>query len=416
MPEKKPDTAHIVKSIFEREKKTQRVSSLFAPRKNTDLRHQQTLDAVKKEPPEKMLPIGIDIGSHSIKIARLTVIDNAPVIRDLALKEFPVEAMNDPNERKRKTPLMLRELIAEYNLKGDAYCALSANVTQIKHVSFPKMPQDEIDGAVRWEIQQTEGGSLDRLSFDYLILGDEVARAPERVEALIVSSDKDEILRQVALLESVGLQVRAVEVDMFSVLASMAYDNSVGAGEVAILLDFGGESTRLGIIVNKELQFVRVLNIGGSYLTNAIKDYCSVSYGEAENLKKRCGLCALPFDDVHKVCANITSDESSRVHNAIALSIEKLATDIEHTFKYFSYQLSRSKITGFDKVVLAGGSSGIKKFTTFLGNRLNVPIEVHNPFGIFEIHPDLLARIGDLQKEASRFSVAIGLALRAVEQ
>ncbi len=427
----------IVSSIFSRLSKKKELSSIFKFHKKTPAQEPSSAPDISKQPlsrkvsRQRLLPIGIDIGANSIKIAQLSLIDNKCQVSKLAIKEFHPELIDDQNKLLQLLPTVLRQILEENNLKGDAYSAVSLDIAQIKNVSIPKMPRAEIDSTVKWEIQQTDKTNINELCFDYVILDEDKMSQLEKIELLIVTSPKSKILKHLTLLESVGLNVLAVEVEPLSLIACLDYNHSINPDEVILLLDFGAGSTKLNIVVNNELHFTRVLNVNGSSLTTAIKEYCHVSYQEAEELKRKYGLAApaqlsssQEKPEVAQSQPEIAElaqkskevDRPTQVKNAISIPLEKLAADIEHTFKHFSYQLTKSTITTYNKVILSGGSANLKMLTSFLNSRMNVPVEIANPLSSLEISQEVASKISNLEQEAVRFGVAIGLALRGIEQ
>lgn len=438
MPEKrrfiKPDD-DVVSSIFDRSSKKKELSSIFNSPKKTSAQEPLSTPSIDKQAPspparrprktpkksrraqqKKQLPIGIDIGTGSIKIVQLAPIDDKYQISKLAIKEFSPDLIDSPTKRLQLLPIILRGMIEENNLKGDVYSAVSLGIARIKNITLPKMPRAEIDGTVKWEIQQTDKTNIDELSFDYTILDEDRINQLDKIELLVVTSPKKEIFKHLNLLESVGLNVLAVEVEPLSLLASLNYNHSINPDEVIILLDLGADATQLNIIANNELYFSRVLSVNGNSLTMAIRDYCHVSSQEAEELKRKYGLSAVDSISTQDLSRESKTSKPTQVKEAISLSLEKLVADIERTFKYFSFQLTKSAIPTYNKVILSGGSANLKMFASFLSNRLNVPVETANPLSSLGISQEALSQVNSLEKEAVRFGVAVGLALRGIEQ
>jgi len=88
-----------------------------------------------------------------------------------------------------------------------------------------------------------------------------------------------------------------------------------------------------------------------------------------------------------------------------------MTQDIEHTFKSFSYQVTQSQITRFEKVILSGGGSYLKGLLPFLRNRLNADVQMIDSLANFSsLAPSF--RGDDL---SCRLNVVLGLALRGIE-
>ncbi|MCH7504860.1 pilus assembly protein PilM, partial [PVC group bacterium] len=104
-------------------------------------------------------------------------------------------------------------------------------------------------------------------------------------------------------------------------------------------------------------------------------------------------------------------DPSALVYYGINSLLENLVIDIEHTFKYFSYQVSQSQITKFDRVLLSGGGVNLLYLDQFLSERFGVPVERVDPFRMFSLAAIMQSQNLDFPSIQSGFAVCAGLAL-----
>jgi len=409
--EKQPLKTDIVSSIFSRQVKKQ-FSSLFIPKES-----KTPLKAIEREKSagsasiiKKRFPFGLDIGANSIKALQLAC-DQAGEIKliNLAIEELPQEAQgHNPEARQRILPEILKKFVNEKGLKGDCFAIVPNSSCKINLIRLPQMPASEIDKALRWEIRQIFQTDLNEISLDYIVLeGQKEKFLGNQIGILAVCSFKKDIFEQMALLESAGLNPLAIDIEPLADLAVLDYARKTAFREVALFLDFGAGKTLLSIICDNELISTRPLNVTGNSLTKAVSEYCNISWEEAEVLKKAFGLTASSAEQ-----AIIgSSDKAIQVRNVILPLLENMVQDIEHTFKYFSYQVTQSQITHFEKIILSGGSSCLLGLSGFLRNRLNADVQII----------DSLANLGSLEpsfksnNSSCRFNVALGLALRGVE-
>jgi len=397
----KPD---IVSSIFSRQVK-KRLSSLFV---HKGAKAAPGGDAVALPSGaaiiRKKFPIGLDIGTSSIKIAQLASDREGGLkLINLAIEELPKEASN-PKERGQIVAPVLKKLIDDKGLKGDCFAIVPHLSVKVNLIRLPQMPEAEIDKALRWELRQTIQADIDELSLDYIILeGQKIKFLGSSIGILAVTAPKKDVFEYLALLESANLHPLAIDIEPLADLAVLDYTGKAGLNEVILFLDFGAGKTSLSVICNHELVFIRYLNITGNSLTKAISEYCNIPWQEAEDAKKTFGLSA---SSTNEAVAGV-SDKAIKVRNAILPLLENMVQDIEHTFKYFSYQVTQSQIIQFDKVILSGGSAYLKGLLPFLRNRLNKDIEFISPLSAFG---SLAQPAGD--DLGCRLNVALGLALR----
>lgn len=419
MPQdKQPSKSDIVSSIFNR-KNRRRFSSLFG--------HREAGSGSGATVIKKRFPFGLDIGSNSIKVVQLGC-DQAGDIKIVksAIEELPKEAQGYASkDRAQVLAQVLKKLVEEKGLKGDCFVVAPYVYAKVNLVKLPPMPPGEIDKAVQWEIRQSTQSDLSELSFDYIVLEKlKVRFLGDQTGVLTITALKRNMFEYLALLESAGLTPLAIDIEPLADLSVLNYAKKTHLdNEVVLWLDFGGGKTSLSVICNNELISMRYLNVIGNSLTKAVSGYCRLGWEEAEIMKKDFGLSAVDFELTEEQSVQISdygverpsqgpSEKAIQVRNAIFPLLENMAQDIEHTFKYFSYQVSQSQITRFDKIVLSGGSSCFKGLVSFLRNRLNVEVILIDSLSSFES----LGQTAQISDELSpRLNVALGLALRGLE-
>ncbi len=369
-------------------------------------------------------PIGIDIGSHSIKIVQLAQVDHQLKVLKMIKEELPIEIMEDPENYHEEFLKFLCSTLKKNNIKGEVYVAIGNDKVDIQTISLQQMPFKEIPGAIRSEVMLKSKKNIDDLSFDYVLLNENEMKKNNSIEALVSTAVKKDILEYIDTLESCGLKVLSIEPNIFSLLASLMYNEKIKSTDVALILDFGGRVSNLSIVRNEKIQYTRSININGYAIISAVKKYYDVSVAEAEHFIKDLSRSLNVFlknmdGNPQGKSANMVNqelvDKTFMMRNAVLIPFDKLISDIEHTFKYYSYRLTKSEITGYDKIILSGGLANFSLLTSFIEEKLNVPVEIDTPLSILEVDKRAVINPEYLGESALRFSVAIGLALRAIE-
>src|SRR4030042_4801401 len=95
--------------------------------------------------------IGLDIGSHSIKLVGLKTTSKGPFLTRLGIKEIPYgtdkEDVNTVSE-------ILKTLVSEVGLKTKKVnVTVSGSGFNIGRIIVPSMPKAELREAVRWEVK-----------------------------------------------------------------------------------------------------------------------------------------------------------------------------------------------------------------------------------------------------------------------
>src|SRR4030042_4332296 len=95
--------------------------------------------------------IGLDIGSHSIKLVGLKTTSKGPFLTCLGMKEIPP---NKDKEDVKTASDTLSSLVSEVGLKTKKVnLVVSGSGVQIKRISVPSLPRAELKAAVRWEMK-----------------------------------------------------------------------------------------------------------------------------------------------------------------------------------------------------------------------------------------------------------------------
>jgi type IV pilus assembly protein PilM len=93
-----------------------------------------------------MNSIGLDIGTHSIKLVELRQTTKGVFITNSAVKELPLEANAGVIAEK------VKELFRDENIKTrKVTIGVSGPQVAIRRISVPFMPKKELKEAVRWE-------------------------------------------------------------------------------------------------------------------------------------------------------------------------------------------------------------------------------------------------------------------------
>lgn len=151
----------------------------------------------------------------------------------------------------------------------------------------------------------------------------------------------------------------------------------------------------INIIENGISSLIRYIQIGGNNYTDAIQRDFNLKYEDADLVKKGKQLPNVNPKAVSNILRQISSD---------------LVSDIQRSFDFYRSSSSNEKI---DKIYVSGGCAKIKGLVPFMSNKLQVPVEMMNPFKNIEV-AERVFNIEELQDKAPQAAIATGLALRKV--
>ncbi len=419
MIQKKDD--NIVKKVFNRSgTRPDKMSPLFTYFKNQPKAKIKPAKAAKVAKSKgKRLPVAIDFGASRIKLVQLAQEPKGGLEVVLMDEELIKEEGNSaPSVRSKQA---LERLLSRNAVGPQAIVGLPAKETQTYNFTFPPMADDELREAVRWKIKQLRPFDLDEQNVCYALLRWEAtplspsSGVQQRVTVVCVSNSN--LALKNTVLKEAGLKPVAVHVSALSLVQTKRYGNvSKNPDEVALWLDLGAEESVCIIEKGGIVYFLRNLSLTGRQMTRQVAQGCRVDEKSAEDLKILHGLeyWSPQFQNTALSEEEKAKNPSASVCLALVSMLENLVLDIEQSFKSFSYQVSQSQITKFDRIILTGGAANLKKMDSFLADRLAVPVEKMDSFSSLRIQEDLRKRRTNLSEDGARFASAVGLVLAHV--
>ena len=347
--------------------------------------------------------VGLDIGATSLKWVQLGLVDGKIQVVDLG-QESVIHLAGLPEPRKQEQLReIVRQVVKKNRLSGRAVLSLPMEEASLRFLKMPALPEEELEQAIRWQIEQTlpAGVSYEDFTVDYSTLQQEAGSQWES-RVLVATAQRRRVMALVEYLRHAGLQPLAVEIAPFATAACVEWQHPFQPSETVLLVHLGASASSIAIVTKGQFAFGQPMPITGATLTQAVADQIRVTVDQAEVLKRTHGLLG---------SAEAASDEESLVAQALASPLENLVLDILQAFKNFSRQVTQSQVQKFNRVYLSGGTAQLPGLPGWLGTRLGVPVEVVDPFTAVPIR-ESVARLQPWNTMASRFAVAMGLALR----
>jgi len=347
----------------------------------------------------KKLLVGIDIGTHSVKVVRLKQKGAGYQLLNFGIMPLRPETMADGNIADAEALVeAVRNLIRMEKIKEkEVATAVSGQSVIVKRIRVPQMTEQELGEAIEGEAEQHIPFEIADVNIDFQVLPaaheEDEHHTDNQMNVLLVAAKKTKIYDCTNLLTAAGLNPVVVDIDVFALENEYEVSADQEDGVVA-LVDIGATTMNINVLKAGTTLFQRDIAIGGNRYTAAIQRELQVSYDQAEALKMGVGL-----SDRH------SQDEVLAI---IAKVSEEIAEEMHRSFDFFRTTAADEVI---DKMVISGGCAKIKGLDRFLSNRLGLPVSVADPFrGLYYnekvFDPDYLR---DMSPVAA---VSVGLALR----
>lgn len=351
--------------------------------------------------------IGLDIGSHSIKLVGLKTTSKGPFLTCVGIKEIPP---GTDKEDVDKLSQILKVLFEEVGLKTKKVrMTVSGSGVHIKRISIPSLPKAELKEAVRWEIKDSLPYPVETAQIDFHILNEYVEDNVKKLDLITVACPKELIDRTLSIAGGAGLQLNHLDVGPIALWNTLLAWDQINKEETIALIDLGAEKTGIYLFKDRSLQFSREVTPAGADITKAISEEISsegdpeLIYERAEKIKQEMGIPSEPSQEG-------SSDKSaplSKLSFLVRPVFEKLATEIGRSLDYYRSQFNEERI---DRVLLSGGGANLKNIVSYLGNELQLPVEHFNPLREFLFDSKKVdAQL--LHQRGSVFTIAAGMAV-----
>ena len=354
--------------------------------------------------------IGLDIGSHSIKLVGLKMTLKGHVITHAGIKEIPYGEDREDLDFISET---VKGLYREIGLQpGKVSLTVSGSGVFIRQITIPSMPKAELKEAVRWEIKEYLPFPVESAQVDFHILREFVEENVKKLDVIVVACPKNLIDRTLSIAEGAGLKPVHLDICPFAIWNAMLISGQLAKEEVIALIDLGDEKTVIHLFRNGVLQFAREITPAGEDITRAIMEGI-VSDKEPRLIYERAEKIKQEMDIFSKTPHEKIGDKSvdfSKISFLVRPVIERLTVEIGRSLEYYKNQFHVERI---DRLLLTGGGSNLVDIASCLSGELRLPVEQFIPFRriLFDskkIDPQVSQL---LEPMSALFTVATGIAL-----
>jgi type IV pilus assembly protein PilM len=341
----------------------------------------------------EQLVVGVDIGSHAVKVCQLKRTDKAYSVINIGSALLPEGAVDDGTLNE---PDIVGEAIAELfrNMKiktKKVGFSISGYSVIVKKVNLAVMDDSTLEEHIMAEAEQYIPFDIEDVYLDFQDLKTNTDDN-ERTDVMLVAAKKDIVDDYLDMLENIGLQATIVDVDGFAL--ENTYEYNTPKSENVALVDIGASKMNINIISSGMSVVARDIVVGSRQLTEHIQNQYDLEFEEAEALK-------LGHQPAEEKQQQEIEEIFSTVCTQWVLEIKK-AIDLYHS-NYPESPLNR--------LVLSGGGSKVAGLTDFLANETGLNVELFNPFANMISNDKKIDR-DYLQSVGPEMAIASGIAIR----
>ncbi len=339
------------------------------------------------------LVVGVDIGSHAIKVCQFKQSGKGYSILALGSVVLPEGAVDDGTLNE---PEIVGEAISNLfnNLKiknRKVGFSISGYSVIVKKVNLAVMEEAELEEHIMEEAEQYIPFDIEDVYLDFQDLKTNTGDN-DRTDVMLVAAKKEIVDDYLEMLQELKLKPVIVDVDGFAL--ENTYEYNYQSSENIALVDIGASKMNINILSNGISVVARDIIVGSRQLTEQIQNVFDLDFDEAEALKT----------------GYIAADEKQQeIEEIFTSTCTQWVLEIKKAIDLYHSNHPDQLLT---KLILSGGGSKVNGLTDFLAKETDLPVELFNPFAKISYNKKKIDR-NYIENIAPEMAIATGIALRS---
>lgn len=347
-------------------------------------------------PRRRYTPIGIDVGSRSIKLVQFTA-DRTRVVdvSRVELAPLPEEAGADARVARLADAIATARQGRQF--KGrDVVLGLGDKQLFLQNIRVARGAGAEMDRLVQQEVAGKLPFPVVEAEIRYLEAAD--VRQGEQVlrEVVVFACHQPTLDATLALCDAARLTPLAIDVEPAALARAYAaqYRREADQAQRAVLVHFGYTRSAVVIAQGDDILFVKYVDVGGALLDAAVARHLKMTLTEATSLRRHNG------DRRNDQQAPETARSIAEATRPV---LDRLVGEIAMCVRYHSVTFRGQPLV---RLVLGGGEAS-PQILEALNKSIDLKGEMSDPFRALSVAPTTHRK--------GQWDVAAGLALRDLE-
>jgi len=417
--------------------------------------------------------VGVDIGSHSVKVVQLSRSGGRLRIDQVAHAVVDRNKMNvDPLQAQADA---VREALRIFPLNQALIVgALPGQTVVIRYPRFSDRDRDELAGAVENEAGQSIPYDLAEVLLDWTVLDTFTEGERQMIKVLLVAAKHEVIDARVQIAEAADIAFTILGVDSLALADGAEGCDFLRVGETVAMVNLGAVSTSIHFVKDGVSNFIRDVSWGARELIQAIakanrcevneaqqilmRSTHSASEGQGEEGKtpaaslneetskespKKPGQDQAPSSDLSELgelgdslldpleeelagaaepaASSAKSqktplgglEQKRGLEEILAAPLARLVAEVRRSFEFYEHELYEQPV---DRLILSGGVAHVPVVRNALAEELGVAhIEVADPTNSALLLGEARA-LAPIMEQPAQFMVAVGLAARGAAE
>lgn len=358
-------------------------------------------------------PIGLDIGSHQIKMIQLKGRGKDWRVHDAAIASFADEPERGIQDGAEQTVHCLSTMFARGNFQGrKVISVLPCAEVDIRTIHVPvQEASHDIQEIIRQEAESYLPYDIEQAILDAIVAGEEGTGESLKQRFILAATRRQFVESHLRLLREAGFLCLALDVHPMA-LSRLLLRHLSTADAPLLVVDIGARYSSAFVLWEGLLMYNRTLPWGGAVLTQAIAKDLKLSQEKAEFLKQQYGID--PWTRVLPILTESAPSLNPKAMSGLVYEIVRphlayFAQELERILSYWGAQAYGAMI---DRLLLSGGSAALKHFDDYLQQAIGIEVTVAKPASY--LGQEIPHQSGEKLDNSCgpALATAIGLALR----
>lgn len=339
--------------------------------------------------------VGVDIGTHSIKLIELAGNRASPKVVSWGAAKLPAGAFTDNTiSNAEQITETLTDIINRAGVDAQSVAiSISSSHAITKVLSMPAdLSETEMEEQVSIEAVHFIPYPIDEVNIDFEVLGPSETNPEEEVDVLLVACRRSIVDSYIDLVEDLGYDLRYVDIDTYAIerVYRNQYADDGGSEQPVALFDIGYTTSHLMVLDGERVIYSRHQSFGASQLIKMIRKEYGLNAEEAEEIL---------------LSSNPPGDFLATVQEPF---VNILNQEINRALQFF---YSSSSFSNIDRLFLLGGCSRLSGLAQDLEEKMRTRVTV------MDIFKGVALGVGSesLAQSEGAMSTAFGLSLRGLD-
>ncbi len=233
---------------------------------------------------QKVYPIGVDLGSSSVKLVQLSGAGKGLGLQAAAQAEVPHDIRGNPSALQEWYVETVRELLSSKPFKETrVITCLPSRELLVQHLRLAKMDEEQLEKTLPWEAQGKVPFDIHRARLRHIIAGEVYEGSETKLEVILLAASHSVVEQHLSFIGRTKMQIDSINVEPCALVNCFAHllDKQHESSRGVMFIDLGHSCTKVVITHGLNIVFCRTIGIAAEHMVRLICDVKGESYDQA---------------------------------------------------------------------------------------------------------------------------------------